>query len=165
MKPQDILVLLKILLWKDRPWRQVDLAEELGLSQTEINFSLNRLVKSGLLDSTKRRPHRLAMAEFLLHGLRYVFPAELGRVGRGMSTAHSHGSMVKRIITEEKFVWPDPDGQQRGQFLEPLYPSVPFAAKNDPDLYEWLALIDAIRIGSSRVQILASKRISEKMAA
>jgi hypothetical protein len=167
MKPQDIIVLLKILLWQDRKWRQLDLAAELGMSQTEINFSLNRLVRSGLLDPSKRHPMKRALGEFLIHGLRYVYPADLGPIGRGMATAHFHGYLAGKLVTgeDQKVVWPDPEGQERGQFLEPLYPSVPFAAKKDPELREWLALVDALRIGSARVQKLAADRIMKKIEA
>lgn len=165
MKPQDIVVLLKILLWRDRKWRQVDLALELGMSQSEINFALSRLVRSGLLDAAKQLPMKRAFAEFLIHGLKYVYPASLGAIGRGMATAQSHDSLAKKLIgnDEEKVVWPDPRGEVRGQALEPLYPSVPFAARRDSELYEWLALIDAVRIGPARVQKIAADRITKKL--
>lgn len=167
MKPQDIVILLKILLWQDRKWRQLDLALELGVSQGEINFALNRLVKSGLLDAKKLHPMKRALAEFLIHGLKYVYPAELGPLGRGMATAHFHDSLAKKLVTgdDHKIVWSDPEGKERGQLLEPLYPSVPFAAKKDLELYEWLALIDAIRIGSARVQKIAADKITKKIEA
>ena len=165
MKPQDIVVLLKVLMWREKQWRQIDLAQELGLSQTEINFSLNRLVKSGLLAEDKREPYKLALTEFLIHGLRYVYPAELGPAGRGIATAQSHESLAKKLIVsdEQKVVWADPEGDIRGQTIEPLYTSVPFAAKKDPGLHEWLALIDAIRIGSARVRNLAVEKIQKKL--
>ena len=165
MKPQDILVILKILLWQNRKWRQIDLALELGLSQTEVNFALHRLAKSGLLDVSLRQPMKRALAEFLIHGLRYVFPAELGPMGRGTRTAHSHEALARKLMTNDEFkiVWPDPEGQERGQLLEPLYPSVPFAAKRDPELHEWLALLDALRIGPVRVQKIAMDRINKKI--
>lgn len=167
MKPQDIVVLLKILLWQDRKWRQLDLAMELGMSQTEINFALNRLVQSGLLVENKRQPMKRALAEFLIHGLKYVYPGKLGALGRGTVTAQSHESLGKRLAgsDDEKIVWPDPEGKDRGQVLAPLYPSVPFAARKDPELHEWLALIDAVRIGSVRVQKVTVDRITKKIEA
>ncbi|MCC7440659.1 MAG: hypothetical protein IT285_03435 [Bdellovibrionales bacterium] len=158
-------MLLKILLWQSRSWRQVDLAEELGLSQTEVNFAIHRLARSGLLDASKKRPMKLALAEFLIHGLRYVYPAELGGMGRGVVTAHSHDSLARNLVVGEgdRIVWPDPQGDARGQMLEPLYPSVPFAARKDAELHEWLALIDAVRIGSVRARNLAAERIRDKI--
>lgn len=165
LKPQDIVVLLKILIWQSRSWRQVDLAEEVGLSQTEVSFALNRLARSGLLDASKKRPMKLALTEFLIHGLRYVYPPELGGMGRGMATAYSHGSLAKRLVVSEgdRVVWPDPQGDVRGQILQPLYPTVTSAARKDPELHEWLALIDTVRIGPVRARNLAVERIRGKI--
>jgi hypothetical protein len=53
----------------------------------------------------------------------------------------------------------------RGQAIEPLYRSVPTAAKNDPELYVLLSLIDAIRVGRVREQRLAVKELEQAMAA
>ena len=86
MKPQDVLVLLKLIVWKatfvpppsamrgarsraGSSWRQLDLASELGLSQAEVTHSLNRSRLARLIDADKREPMRLALCDFLLHGL------------------------------------------------------------------------------------------------
>ena len=42
-------------------------------------------------------------------------------------------------------VWPDPEGNVRGQSFSPLYKSAPKAAGQDHQLYELLVLTDAIR--------------------
>ena len=60
-------------------------------------------------------------------------------------------------------VWPDPAGSTRGQALYPLYPSAPLAARSDPQLYEFLALVDAIRIGNVREQQLAESLLKERL--
>ena len=39
---------------------------------------------------------------------------------------------------------------QRGQSIEPLYPSVPETVLKDEKLYELLAITDAIRVGRTR---------------
>ena len=44
--------------------------------------------------------------------------------------------------------------------LEPLYASVPGAARRNPALYDLLALVDALRIGRARERNLAEKEIS-----
>jgi len=49
-------------------------------------------------------------------------------------------------------VWPWPDGDTRGIALEPLDKTAPIAALRDPVLYEFLALVDAIRDGRARAQ-------------
>ena len=45
----------------------------------------------------------------------------------------------------------------------PLYRSVPFAARQDPALYEWLALVDTLRSGSTRERQLAGKLLDERL--
>lgn len=191
MRPQDVLVLLKLVvlevalpreatgldllgaeqgnanhlraLHAVQPWKQLDLARELGLSQTEISDSLNRNRLAGLVDSEKRRPMRRALTEFLLHGLRYVFPIEPGRVVRGMPTAHSAPPLSKVVVSEDKYVWPDEVGELRGEAIEPLYPTVPHAARRDARLYELLALTDAIRVGRAREQKLAREELERRL--
>jgi len=46
--------------------------------------------------------------------------------------------------------------------FSPLYRSVPSAAKKDPKLYEWLALVDAIRGGRVREKQKALQLVKEK---
>lgn len=90
VKPQDILILLKLSIWKDRPdWKGIELARDLGLSAFEVSVGLDRCRKSGLLDVTKRHLMRSALEEFLIHGVKYAFPAEPGSLCRGIPTAHS----------------------------------------------------------------------------
>lgn len=183
MKPQDVLVLLKLIVWKatfvpppsamrgarsraGSSWRQLDLASELGLSQAEVTHSLNRSRVARLIDADKREPMRLALYDFLLHGLQYVFPVEPGGIVRGMPTAHSAPPLSTMIPEqEERYVWPNEQGEVRGQAITPLYPTVPEAARRDPKLYELLALLDALRVGRAREVRLArdelKKRISE----
>ena len=46
-----------------------------------------------------------------------------------------------------------------GQAVTPLYRTVTFAIKGDEKLYSYLALVDAIRIGSAREMRVASKEL------
>lgn len=165
VKPQDILVLLKLCLWQEREWRHVDLASDLGLSQTEVSFSLERCRASGFLDEAKKRVNRSALLEFLLHGLKYVYPARPGAVGRGMPTAHSAPPLSKRIVSDEhdQYVWPYGEGKMRGQAIEPLYESVPLAAERDSRLHELLALVDAMRAGRAREKSIAADELEKRI--
>lgn len=165
IKPQDVLVLLKLCLWSERPWRHLDLGVELGLSQTEISFSLERCRASGLLDSEKRRVLRAALLEFLKHGLKYVYPAQPGAVCRGMPTSHSSLPLSKRIVSDEddQYVWPWAEGKVRGQAISPLYESVPLAAEKDPQLHELLALVDALRVGRARERAIAAEELESRI--
>ncbi len=165
IKPQDVLVLLKLCLWQEREWRHVDLAAELGLSQTEISFALERCRSSGLIDQAKKRVIKAAFLEFLLHGLRYVFPAQPGPLYRGMPTSHSAPPLSRHIVSEDndQYVWPYGEGTVRGQAIEPLYASVPMAAAKDPQLHELLALVDALRVGRARERNIAREELEARL--
>ncbi len=165
IKPQDILVLLKLCLWHDREWRHIDLAAELGFSQSEVSFALERCRLSGFLDSGKKRVLRSALLEFLEHGLKYVYPVQPGAVCRGMPTAHSALPLSKRIVSDDddQYVWPWADGKVRGQGIAPLYESVPFAAAKDSQLYELLALVDALRVGRARERGIAIDELESRI--
>ena len=162
MKPQDILVYLKLLLWKKGRWIVSDLAKSIGLSASETHGAIQRGKKSGLFDPLTEKPIKPALEEFLLHGIKYVFPVEPGPICRGMPTSHSAPPLAGKIVSDEPYVWPDENGRARGQSIEPLYPSVPAAARKDVELYELLALIDALRVGRARERNLAALEISKK---
>jgi hypothetical protein len=68
-------------------------------------------------------------------------------------------------MDEHIFVWPDPLGDKRGQELIPLFRSVPDAARHDPDLYDLLALVDAIRLGKSRESRVAQQLLKKRLEA
>jgi hypothetical protein len=165
LKPQDVVIVLKIIAKGDRPWKQLDIAKELGLSQGEVTFALDRLLLSGLINHTKRTPQRLAIAEFLIHGLKYIFPAKPGAISRGIPTAHSCGPLAKKIVSseEDQYVWPDEDGTVRGQSIQPLYETVPKAVKNDEEFHILLALVDAIRIGRARDKVIATNELRKRI--
>ncbi|MBI5201470.1 MAG: hypothetical protein HY925_07800 [Elusimicrobia bacterium] len=167
IKPQDVLVLLKIALAKERPWRLVDLAQELGLSISEVSMALERAKYSSLLDSSKKHVVWPALLEFILHGLKYVFPAEPGALCRGIPTSHSAPPLSSHIVSSEndRYVWPSNDGEVRGQAIEPIYESVPKAARKDPQLYEVLALIDALRVGRARERKIAVEELTRRLSA
>ncbi len=112
-----------------------------------------------------------ALEEFLVHGVKYSFPAERGSLTRGVPTAYAApplNAIISASESEHPPVWPDPQGSARGYKMEPLYESVPKAAKQDKDLYELLALVDAIRDGRARERTLAAdylhKRLRDKNA-
>ena len=164
MRPQDIVVLLKMIALDPKPWRIVDLASSLHVSQSEISESLNRNRVAGLVDGAKRKAHRTALLEFLLFGLKYVFPAQLGPLVRGMPTAHSAPPLAHHIVSGgENVVWPDDEGKVRGQSIDPLYPTVPQAAREDKNLYELLALVDALRIGRARERAAAGTELKSRL--
>jgi len=162
MKSQDILVVLKIMVKSRRKesMKQIDLAYELKISQSEVSSAINRLKYSGLLTSDVKIVPR-AVNYFLIYGLKYAFPARPGSLVRGVPTAHS-APLAKNIFgdTQEKYVWQCASGKVRGQSVVPLFKSVPEATEIDSELYDLLALIDMIRVGNVRESTTAVNEIT-----
>ncbi|NOX87457.1 MAG: hypothetical protein GXO77_00390 [Calditrichaeota bacterium] len=163
MRPQDIVILLKISTFKSRPWMAKELAQSLKISPAEVSDSLNRSKIAGLLSSDKKRLMCNALLEFMFYGLRYVFPAELGGIVRGMPTAHSAPPLNERIVSQGMYVWPWAKGKERGQAVKPLYRTVPEVCIVDRELYELLALTDALRIGRTRERQLAIDEMKKRI--
>ncbi|MFW5699983.1 MAG: hypothetical protein ACOCXS_03660, partial [Bacteroidota bacterium] len=68
MKAQDIVVLLKIICMKDKPWSQLTLSDELFMSQSEISQSIARSKFSGLLFLDGNKVMTQFFYEFLQYG-------------------------------------------------------------------------------------------------
>jgi hypothetical protein len=187
MKSQDVVVLLKLVSLEDEerslgqqparrevgtgedPYSVRGLEAALGISKTEVGASIKRSIASGLAIKDRKtgrpRPNRRQLREFIVHGLKFVFPAKPGSMQRGLPTVfaapvlrgalHSAGSLIS--------VWPYAHGQELGQSVEPLFKSVPEAAEKDERLYAYLALIDAVRLGNQREANLAADLLAERL--
>jgi DNA-binding transcriptional ArsR family regulator len=163
LKPQDVVILLKIIALGNDNWFHHTLALDLGMSQSEVTQSLNRSKYAGLIDATRKKVNRLAFNEFVLHGLSYVFPQQPGPLVRGVLTAHSAEPLNKIITSNEKYVWPYAKGLERGQSIQPLFNTVVEAALKDHKLYELLTLVDALRVGKVREKELAKKELAVRI--
>jgi hypothetical protein len=51
----------------------------------------------------------------------------------------------------------------QGPAIQPLYPSVPGAARRLPELYDLLALVDALRTGRARERAMAESEIGGRL--
>ncbi len=163
MRPQDVVILLKITAKGNNPWLMKDLSSELEISASEVSESLNRSMLAGLISANKQTLMKSALLDFLGHGLKYVYPQRPGAMVRGMVTAHSAEPLNKIIQSQEAYVWPFAQGKVRGQAIEPLHPSVPKACLKDNVLHELLALTDALRVGKSREQKLAMAELEKRV--
>ena len=167
LKPQDVLFLLKLIARKGQPWTFNGLAIELNMSPSEVHAAANRAIAARLAirDEKQIRPNIRNLTEFLLHGVQYTFFPERSGLSRGMPTAHATAPLMNSFSpkSEPVPVWPDPEGEVRGESFAPLYKSVPVAARKDAKLYELLALVDAIRGGSARERELAKKEIQKRL--
>src|SRR5690606_37733944 len=119
MRPQDIVILLKLLSLNDKPWQYRDLSSDLIIPLSEISASLKRSEKAGLYHFEGRHVHRLALMEFIQYGLKYVFPVSPGAVVTGLGTAHAHPYYQKFFKAEIQYVWQDEEGGIRGLMIEP----------------------------------------------
>ncbi|QQT27641.1 hypothetical protein [Sphingobacterium spiritivorum] len=165
MRPQDIVVLVKISTIHYENWQLKDLANSLYISNSEISESLERSAYAGLIDFGKRNVHRGNLLNFLIHGMKYVFPAQAGILTRGVPTAHSHPFMQSFISSEQSYVWPSSSGSVLGQAIEPFYANQVKAIAEDEELYRLLALLDVIRVGKLREKAVAEKELKEELSA
>jgi hypothetical protein len=165
MRPQDIVILLKIISCNNnsRKWNTVILSRELYISQSEISESLMRSVYIGFIAQNKKDVFKNALYEFVIHGLKYSFPVKPGYSVRGIPTAHSAPPLSKLFNSDEKYVWADSDGDTKGYMIEPLYNTVTKAVKEDELLYRMLALIDAIRVGKAREKNIAADELKKRI--
>ena len=166
LKPQDVYVALKIVAaGSDRaPYSR--LAAELIMSTSEVHASVLRAQRCHLLHGPrlKNRPTFSALEEFLVHGLKYVFPPERGELTRGVPTSYA-AEPLRGIIAQGNDpapVWPYEVGKQRGIGFEPLYRTAPIAALRDPSFYEYLVLADALRDGHIRERKIAENELHRR---
>jgi hypothetical protein len=166
LRPLDIVVLLKLSLEKERP-PYLQLAEQLHLYPSEVYTSIKRARASQLVQIVEEsdRLNRSALIEFLLHGIRYAFPAEKGSLTRGIPTAYAAAPLRQSIAADDDPppVWPFAEGPVRGYSFSPLHKNVPRAALEDARLHELLALVDAIRDGRARERGLAARELKSRL--
>jgi hypothetical protein len=165
-KPQDVVVALRFCLLGVRQ-SYADLGRELGMSASEAHAAVVRLGNARLIDPETKEIRRESLRHFLVHGVPYAFPAKTKEVTRGMPTAWAAPVLSDRFDHSEQLppVWPDPEGQTQGLAVQPLYRSVPGAARRNPELYDLLALVDALRIGRARERNMAEQEIFQRLSA
>lgn len=164
MRPQDILILLKIISAADNNWRNIDIAIALKISPSEVSEALNRCKIARLIDSRKRTVNMNSLKEFLIYGLKYVFPAEPGPIVKGIPTAHSAYPINQHVSAGDSiYVWQYARGNKRGQSIEPLYKTIPAIIHNEPLLYELLVIVDTFRIGRAREIIIAVEEFEKRL--
>jgi len=152
LKPQDILVLLKLIVAPKEP--QKALASSLNISPGEISHGIQRLKSSRLL-TDEGKVNSETSIEFLVHGLKYMIPPQFGPMTVGLPTSFAHPKFKFVRYDEKKdevFVWPYAHGNKRGTALIPIYSTVAKACADDPKLYYLAALVEMLRSGRVREQ-------------
>lgn len=165
IKGEDVVLLLK-LTHQGPDWTVRTLESETTIPRSVVQRSLKRLWQAGLFDPRRRAANISQTEEFLVHGLKYVFPGSVNGESRGIPTAWAAKPLVNAVAAPANDVppvWPSAQGDTRGLALEPLHPSVVEATRRDPVLREQLALVDAIRIGDARIRGLAADMLRERI--
>ncbi len=137
-----------------------------GIPGIEFEFAIEKSI-----DNEKEKfqyiPILSAATEFLIHGIKYLFPGKLGEFTRGIPTAYGAPIYSDKIVlgNDPIPVWPYARGTVRGVALEPIHSSVPQSLDISADVhfYELLVLIDAIRVGRARERNMAVEMLEGKL--
>lgn len=166
LRPQDVVILLKILTFSTNDWTLADIANSLKISISEVSGALERCRISGLINQSKKKVNKLSLREFLIYGLKYIYPAQIGAPVRGIATAHS-APPINSHITEGKdiLVWANSKGTRRGNSVSPLYSTVPKVVLAQPELYEYLVIVDTLRVGRVREKEIAIVELDKRLNA
>jgi hypothetical protein len=159
LKPHDIYLLLYLLSRDGTKWTYASVSAACGLSASEANAAVRRMLRCGLMrealgDEPNPQPQRTAFLEFMTHGVRYVFPAEIGSWVRGIPTAFGAPGLEHLTVADQEhmLVWPSVRGTVRGLALTPLHAKAPVAAQQSPRFHACLALADILRQPSPRAR-------------
>jgi len=164
IRPHDVVILLKILTLSDKDWTFAGIAEELQISESEVSYAMERNAVAGLVSVDKKRVNKLALRDFLIYGIKYVFPPQPGISTKGITTAHSASPVNQYIVeSKENYVWKYYKGTKRGISIVPLYDKIPKIIESQPELYEFLAIIDTLRIGRKREIEIAIQELDKRI--
>jgi hypothetical protein len=166
LKGEDIVLLLK-LTHMSPDWTVRTLERETTIPKSVVQRSLRRLWQAELFDRRRRTANISQAEEFLIHGVKYVFPGSVNGESRGFATAWGAKPLTDKLAAPPNDVppvWPSAHGDTRGLALEPLHASAVEASTRDPLLREQLTLVDAIRIGDARIRGLAVDLLAERLS-
>lgn len=182
MKSQDIYILIKLVCLEqsntpasaqsdeqDSRYSVRGLSAASGVSKSEVSASLRRSIEVGMAMQERKsgylKANKQALLEFVVHGLKYVFPAKPAEIVRGLPTGFSAPTLEGKLLSLSDYtlVWPYSHGNAKGQSVQPLFKSVPEAVLQDERLYAYLALVDAIRTGSPREANLAAEMFEKRL--
>ena len=163
--PQDVLIMIKLAASSREGWTYNKFAHELDMSPSMVHSGVKRATQARLYDPNRKRPRRKALEEFLIHGIKYAFPPDIGSLTRGIPTAFASPAFEGHLSygPEEIYVWPYAEGSHRGVRFSPLYRSVPEIAMKDERLYSALGLVDALRLGRARESKRAEKLLADML--
>ncbi len=165
MKNQDIVVLSVLMKGGNDRLSYQAISKSAKISVSEAHAAVRRLRECDLINSERSLKKR-NVEEFLVHGLRYMFPMRVTQESAyGMPTSYAAPVSANAFAVHgDKPVWRSACGKVLGRACEPIYPTAPDAAAEDPDLYDRLAVIDMLRGGRLRERKFAEQKLKEFMA-
>jgi DNA-binding Lrp family transcriptional regulator len=164
LQPLDVPVALALLGHPRSTYP--DISRRLHISLSTAHAAVKRLQSAGLVArfGGRLRVDRTGLEEFLVHGGRYAFPAQRERKKRGVPTAHAAPVLTHdRDADVEPVVWPSSRGSVIGAAITPLIPSAPIIAEESRELYDLLALVDALRVGTARDREAAKTLLARRL--
>lgn len=166
LSPTDIYVLAGAVAEGGETASLRELARDLHVDHTLVYRSLARAEEAGLYSKALKAVNRANLEELLAHAVRFIAPAELGQLTRGVPAAWAAEPISRTIrqrSDEPPPVWPDAVGDVRGQALKPLHPSAPRASEGNPELAGLLAIIDSLRAGDVRTRKVAAEELVQAL--
>jgi len=164
LKPQDIMIALKLITMHGRDWKYSEAALELNMSPSEVHSGIKRLKKcslvtelvmgSGVYVQKMHLPDIKSIKDFIYYGIRHVFPAVIGEPVKGLPTSFGVEHLYEGFEHNYPLipVWEYPGGDYTGVSFKPIYSSAPQAGVNDFTLYQFLALTDSMRMDDANVR-------------
>ena len=163
LKPQDIVIAIRLLTLPSAGWTFHALGESVGLGHNQAHLAYKRLLLCELANAESKRPVKTNLVEFLVHGIRYVFPPSWLEDARGLPTGASSPLLRGRLQSGVRIVWPAKNvkSSERGRGILPIHESVLVACRNDHKCYEILSVTEALRAGGAREREIAAEVLKE----
>ncbi len=166
LTPTDLTLMMLLASFEDaeEDRHQRKLAAALRISLGRVNKALQFCAQAQLYDPAFRRVQRVHLLEVLQSGLRFIYPATPGETVGGVATAVSAPPLMDLLGPgSNTYVWPHESGNATGQAIAPLIPGVVHAARNHPRFYEYMALVDALRVGRARERTQAREILTQRL--
>jgi hypothetical protein len=163
--PTDLYVLAGVLSSEEETFTLRGLAGKLHVDHTLVHRALKRAENADLYRESSRQVHLANFEELAIHASRFIAPARLGELTRGVPAAWAAepiSQLIRQAPSEPPPVWPSARGAVRGQALEPLHPAAA-QASDDAPLAGLLAIIDSLRAGDVRVRKIAAVALTDTL--
>jgi hypothetical protein len=163
--PTDLYVLAGVLSSEEETFTLRGLAGRLHVDHTLVHRALKRAENADLYRERSRQVHSANFEELVIHAARFIAPARLGELTRGLPAAWAAepiSQLIHQASSEPPPVWPSALGAVRGQALEPLHPAA-VQASDDAPLGGLLAIVDSLRAGDVRVRKIAAVALTDML--